>query len=177
MSKISIQKTFGSLAVGLLIAVPALSSAQRYDRRDRQELQRDRREIERDRRELRRDQRGLAGGPRDDRRYNGRDDRWYGGYDDRRRDTKNEWRDLGAVSGAVGVYGLLSGNRTLAALGLGGGLYSAYRYEEDRRSDNRYDRDRYELFRRPSFDYQGHHYTRHERSRDGQRYYSFSRDR
>jgi hypothetical protein len=96
---------------------------------------------------------------------------------DHRQSTKNQWRNLGIAGGAVGVAGLLTGNRTLTALGLGGGLYSAYRYEQDRRSQNRLDRNRYELFRRRSFDYGGHRYERRERFRDGQRHYYFSRIR
>jgi hypothetical protein len=103
------------------------------------------------------------------------------GRDDRRGDdrqkTKNEWRNLGLAGGAAGVAGLLTGNRTLAALGLGGGLYSAYRYEEDRKSQNRDAGRRYELFRRPAFDYGGHHYERRTRRVDGRDHYYFQRTR
>ncbi len=165
------------LVIALSALLPATASAQ-YDRRDRREIQRDRERVRRSVQELRRDQRGLRGGQWSDSRYNRRDDRWRDNrWNDNRQSKKNEWRNLGIAGGAVGVYGLLSGNRTLAALGLGGGLYSAYRYEQDRKSQNRFDRDRYDLFRRPSFEYQGHRYDRRERFRDGQRYYYFSRVR
>ena len=97
--------------------------------------------------------------------------------DDHRQTTKNEWRNLGTASGVLGIAGLLTGNRTLAALGLGGGAYSAYRYEQDRKSQNRFEHDRYELFRRPSFEYGGHRYDRHERSRNGRREFVFIRRR
>jgi hypothetical protein len=54
-----------------------------------------------------------------------------------RQQTKNTWRNLGYLGGAVGVYGLLRGNRTLAIAGLAGGAYSAWRYEQDRKSQRR----------------------------------------
>ncbi len=106
----------------------------------------------------------------DDQRWSDRD-RYY--YSNDRQDSKNTWRNLGILGGVVGIAGLLSGDDQLAAIGLGGGLYSAYRYEEDRKSENRWDRNRYELYRHPSFDYRGHHYIRRERERDGQKYFYF----
>ena len=127
---------------------------------DRRDDRRDRRDDHRDRRDDHRDW---------NRRWDHRDDH--------RQSTKNEWRNLGIAGGAVGVAGLLTGNRTLAALGLGGGLYSAYRYDQDRRSQDRDGRGRYELFRRTSFDHQGHHYERRERMQGGQKYYYFHRVR
>jgi hypothetical protein len=54
-----------------------------------------------------------------------------------RQQTKNTWRNLGYAGGALGVYGLLKGDRNLAILGLGGGAYSAWRYEQDRKSQRR----------------------------------------
>ena len=89
--------------------------------------------------------------------------------DDHRQSTKNTWRNLGIAGGALGVAGLLTGNRTLATLGLAGGAYSAYRYEGDRRNQSRFDHDRYEPLRRPAYGYGGDHYDRHERWRDGRR--------
>lgn len=98
--------------------------------------------------------------------------------DDRnRQNQKNTWRNLGYAGGAVGIYGLLTGNKTVAALGLGGGLYSAYRYEQDRKSQNRDSRGRYELFRRSSFDHNGHHYVRQTKRQGNQNYYYFKRTR
>lgn len=94
-----------------------------------------------------------------------------------RQETKNNWRNLGIAGGAAGVFSLLTGNKTLAALGIGGGLYSASRYEADRKSQNRDSRNRYELFRRDSFDHGGHHYVRQTRTKNGQKYYSFKRTR
>ncbi|AIE84765.1 hypothetical protein [Fimbriimonas ginsengisoli] len=53
-----------------------------------------------------------------------------------RQQTKNTWRNLGYAGGALGVYGLLTHNNTLAIGGLAGGAYSAWRYEQDRKSQN-----------------------------------------
>lgn len=94
-----------------------------------------------------------------------------------RQGNKNLWRNLGIAGGAAGVLGLLNGNKTLAALGIGGGLYSAYRYEQDRKSQSKENRQRYELFRHTSFDHDGHHYVRHTRIKNGQKYYYFKRTR
>lgn len=94
-----------------------------------------------------------------------------------RQQTKNEWRNLGIAGGAAGVLGLLSGNKTLAALGIGGGLYSAVRYEQDRKSQSQEEHRRYELFNRTSFDHGGHHYVRMTKMQHGQKYYYFKRVR
>lgn len=61
----------------------------------------------------------------------------------RRQQKKNEWRNLAYGAGAVGLYGLLKGDRNLAILGLGGAAYSANRYEQDRRSQRHLQDDYY----------------------------------
>lgn len=94
-----------------------------------------------------------------------------------RQQTKNQWRNLGIAGGALGVFGLLTGNKTLAALGLGGGLYSASRYEADRKSQNKDSHRRYELFKRTSFDHNGHHYVRKTKIKNGKKYYYFHKTR
>ncbi len=94
---------------------------------------------------------------------------------ERRQKTKNDWRNLGIAGGAAGVLGLLTGNKTLAALGIGGGLYSASRYESDRKSQNKLEHDRYDLFRRKSFDHNGHHYVRKAKTVKGKKNYYFQR--
>lgn len=94
-----------------------------------------------------------------------------------RQQSKNQWRNLGIAGGALGVAGLLTHNNTLTLLGLGGGAYSAYRYEQDRKSQNRLEHNRYQLFSRRSFDYQGHHYTRRTRGHGKSMSYYFHRDR
>lgn len=158
MSKIGI---IAALTMSIALAVPSLALAQDHRHSSPREVRRDRREIRHDVRELHRDRHDLQDKRRDDHRQN----------------TKNAWRNLGIAGGAVGVVGLLSGNKTLAALGLGGGLYSTYRYEQDRKSQNRDARYRYQLFSRPAFDDQGHRYTRRVVTRNGERYYSFDRGR
>ena len=55
-----------------------------------------------------------------------------GGWQNRRQ-QQGTWRNLGIAGAAVGIYGLAKGDRTLAAAGLLGAGYSAYRYDQDRR--------------------------------------------
>lgn len=92
-----------------------------------------------------------------------------------RQGKKNEWRNLGIAGGAAGVLGLLTHNKTLTVLGLGGGLYSAYRYEQDRKSQSKLARQRAELFNRRSFVHNGKRYVRKTRVKNGQKYYYFAR--
>jgi hypothetical protein len=54
-----------------------------------------------------------------------------------RQQKKNEWRNLAYGSGAAGVLGFLTHNNTLGWLGVAGAGYSAYRYEQDRKSQRR----------------------------------------
>src|SRR5436853_5008431 len=68
-----------------------------------------------------------------------------------RQETKNTWRNLAIGSGVLGLLGLLKGDNTLMFAGAAGALYSANRYEQDRKSQSRAARARYELFRRGSF--------------------------
>lgn len=94
-----------------------------------------------------------------------------------RQKQKNDWRNLGYLGGAVGLYGLLKHDNALAALGLGGGAYSAYRYEQDRKSQSKADRQRAALFNRRSFNYQGHHYVRASGVKKGKKFYYFKKTR
>ncbi len=59
-----------------------------------------------------------------------------------RQKSKNQWRNLGIAGGAAGVLGLVTHNKVLTYGGLAGGAYSAYRYEQDRKSQRR-ETDRY----------------------------------
>ena len=59
-----------------------------------------------------------------------------------RQKTKNDWRNGTIGSGAVGLYGLIKGDKALAAAGLAGSAYSASRYEHDRKSQSKIDRAR-----------------------------------
>lgn len=74
---------------------------------------------------------------------------------DRRNQTKNEWRNLAIGAGAIGVFGLLKGDKNLMLGGLAGAAYSGWRYEQDRKAQSqlrgRYGRDdRYDRFGRGS---------------------------
>ena len=80
-----------------------------------------------------------------------------------RQQTKNTWRNIGYGSAALGVYGLLTHNSTLAVAGAAGAGYSAYRYEHDRKSQ-RAMKDAY--YARRSYRYgmtRSRHHKRHHR--------------
>ena len=95
---------------------------------------------------------------------------------DHQQKNKNQWRNITTVSGALGVLGLLKGNSTLALAGLAGALYSADRYERDRKSQAKDDRARASLYGRSSFrDKNGHRYVRRTVYKDGHKYYKFVR--
>src|SRR4051812_42082025 len=65
-----------------------------------------------------------------------------------RQQQKNTWRNLGYAGAAVGLLGLLKGDKVLTIAGLAGGGYSAWRYEQDRKSQSRMERNRAQLFSR-----------------------------
>jgi hypothetical protein len=92
-----------------------------------------------------------------------------------REQTKNQWKNLGIAGGAVGLLGLLSGNKTLAIAGIAGGAYSAWRYEQDRKSQNKMARGRAEIFSKPYIMYHGHRYNRRTYTKNGHKYYEFVR--
>ncbi len=94
-----------------------------------------------------------------------------------RKQTRDQWKDLGIAGGVVGALGLLTHNKTLAVAGIGGGLYSAYRYDQDQKSLDKSRRARAELYRHQSFDHHGHHYVRKTVWKNGHKYYRFDRSR
>jgi len=94
-----------------------------------------------------------------------------------RQQTKNTWRNLAYGAGAVGLLGLLKGDNTLAIAGGAGALYSAYRYEQDRKSQSKMDHARYQVFRQGSYTHNGHRYVRKTVWKNGQKYYQFVRAR
>ena len=62
------------------------------------------------------------------------------------RAQRNQWNDIAVGAGALGVLGLISGNNTLATVGLVGAGYSAYRADQVpvyRRYDDHYYRGDY----------------------------------
>ncbi|MBI5708060.1 MAG: hypothetical protein HZC36_13850 [Armatimonadetes bacterium] len=92
-----------------------------------------------------------------------------------RQKTKNDWRDLGYLSGAAGLFGLLKGDKTLVFVGTAGALYSASRYEHDRKSQSKMKRARATLFSRKSFTRNGVRYVRHTTTKNGKKYYYFAK--
>lgn len=54
-----------------------------------------------------------------------------------RQQTKNEWRNIGVGAAALGLYGLLKGDSSLALAGAAGAAYAGTRYEQDRKSERR----------------------------------------
>ena len=118
---------------------------------------------------------------RNDDRYDRRDHRNDNRYDrrnesDRRQQTKNQWRNIAIGAGAVGLLGLLNGDKTLTFGGAAGALYSLHRYEQDRKSQNSLDRTRSRYFDRDHFYRDGARYDRRTVTRNGQRYYQFFRN-
>jgi hypothetical protein len=94
---------------------------------------------------------------------------------DRRNQTKNEWRNIAYLSGAVAVLGLLKKDNTLVFAGTAGALYSLYRYEQDRKSASQLNRLRASYFSRPYFYRDGKKYERRLVVRNGVKYYQFVR--
>lgn len=112
---------------------------------------------------------------RDDNRYRYNDNyRDYRNDEYRRREqTKNEWKNIGIASGVIGLLGLLNNDSRVTFAGAAGALYSAYRYEQDRKSQNRVDRARYDLFSQDHFYRDGRRYDRRTVYQGGQKYYQF----
>ena len=93
-----------------------------------------------------------------------------------RQKKKNEWRNIAIGSGALGLLGLVKHDNTLAFAGAAGALYSANRYEQDRKSQSKTDRARAAYFNKRHFYRNGHHYVRKTVWKNGHKYYRFVRD-
>jgi len=96
---------------------------------------------------------------------------------DRRQEKKNEWRNIAIASGALGIIGLLQKDNTLFFAGTAGALYSAYRYEQDRKSQSKLARTRAAYFSRPYFVRDGWRYDRKVKTIQGKRYFYFQKAR
>ena len=92
-----------------------------------------------------------------------------------RQKTKNDWRNLTIAGGGAALYGLLKHDPTITFLGAAGALYSANRYEQDRKSQSESARARASLFDRKYFERDGHRYERRETVKNGHKYYYFAR--
>ncbi|MFY9234860.1 MAG: hypothetical protein WAO58_10435 [Fimbriimonadaceae bacterium] len=92
-----------------------------------------------------------------------------------RQNKKNEWRNIALGSGGVALLGLLKKDSTLVFAGTAGALYSAYRYEQDRKSQSKLARTRAAYFSRPSFTRDGKRYVRRTVWKNGKKHYQFVR--
>src|SRR5688572_4284469 len=86
---------------------------------------------------------------------------------DRRQQKKNEWRNIAIGSGALAILGLINKDSTLTFVGAAGALYSAHRYEQDRKSQNKLNQFRASVFSRPYFTRDGYRYTRKTKWKNG----------
>ncbi len=93
-----------------------------------------------------------------------------------RQQKKNEWRNIAIGSGALGLLGLVKHDNTLAFAGAAGALYSANRYEQDRKSQSKTDRARAAYFNKRHFYRDGHSYVRKTVWKHGHKYYRFVRE-
>ena len=93
----------------------------------------------------------------------------------RRSQKQDEWKKIGIASAAASLLGLLTKNGTVTTLGAAGALYSAYRYEEDRKSSKRQDRERARLYSKKYVTIDGHRYKRKTVKKQGKTYYQFVR--
>src|ERR1041384_1846450 len=92
-----------------------------------------------------------------------------------RQQKKNEWRNIGIGSAGIGLFGLVKGDKTLMFAGAGGALYSANRYEQDRKSQSKTDRARASYFSKDHFYRNGHRYNRKTVWSHGKKHYQFVR--
>lgn len=110
-----------------------------------------------------------------DNRWQNNNNRWQTPRQEseRRQQTKNEWRNLAIGAGAVAILGLLQNDSRLVFAGAAGALYSAHRYEQDRKSQNKLDRARAHYFSQSHFYRDGKRYDRRVVTQNGQKYYQF----
>ncbi len=92
-----------------------------------------------------------------------------------RQQTKNEWRNIAIGSGALALIGLIEKNGTLTTIGTVGALYAASRYEHDRKSQNKLERQRASLYSKRYISYKGKKYERRLVTKNGKKYYQFVR--
>ncbi len=92
-----------------------------------------------------------------------------------RQKSKNEWRNIAYIAGAVSVLGILKKDNRLVFAGAAGGLYALWRYEQDRKSQSNIDSARASYFSKPYFTRDGQRYDRRIVTKDGEKYYQFVR--
>lgn len=94
---------------------------------------------------------------------------------DRREDKKDEWRTIATASAGLAILGLLKKDNTLTFAGTAGALYSAYRYEEDRKSASKLNKTRAAFFSRDHFYRDGQRFNRETVYVKGKKHYRFVR--
>lgn len=92
-----------------------------------------------------------------------------------RQKTKNQWRNLSYLGAGLAALGLIKHDGTLTALGIAGGLYSASRYEQDRKSQSAEARRRAAIYRHTTWAHNGHRYRRVTVWRSGHKYFAWKR--
>jgi len=88
----------------------------------------------------------------------------------------NSWQSLSYVGAGVAVVGILTHEPVLVGLGIAGGLYSTYRFEQDRNSHNARDHRRFVYFSQAHRTINGRRYHRVIVRSNGHRYYAYRRD-
>ncbi len=95
----------------------------------------------------------------------------------RRQKTKGDWQKIGNIGGAVAILGQLNKDKTASYLGLGTALYSAYRMQEDSKSQNKTKREMAAFYNRDHFTKNGVRYDRKTVKKNGKTYYTFVKHR
>jgi hypothetical protein len=93
----------------------------------------------------------------------------------RHHDSGKNWQSLSYVGAGAAVVGILTHNPVLTGIGIAGGLYSTYRFEQDRHSRNAADRRRFAYFNQPTRTIDGHRYRRVTVTSNGHHYYAYRR--
>jgi hypothetical protein len=97
----------------------------------------------------------------------------YNDYRYPRYQYNDDWRTIADLAGLLAVIGILNHDDTLTFVGGAGALYSLYRYDQDRYSDDPACRLRAEYFSHPYFYRNGRRYDRVMVHRNGDDYYQF----
>ena len=96
---------------------------------------------------------------------------------DHRKQTKDQWRDIGTASAAAALLGIITKNGTVTTVGAVGALYSAYRYEQDRKSESKLRRQKADMFSHDHYVHNGVRYDRKTVYKKGVKYYRFEKHR
>jgi hypothetical protein len=90
-------------------------------------------------------------------------------------DSGKSWQSLSYVGAGAAVLGILAHSPALFGIGVLGGLYSTYRFEQDRKSIHAADHRRYAYFSKKTRWIDGHRYHRVTVHDHGHDYYAYKR--